>query len=215
MPAPLGPFVGFSLGVVLAWLARNAPDGGAPRGLPRPAAVVALFAGLVFAPVCAYFVVFAGDWSLAYLVDSRSIPSAVDLLLVVADALAVVTGFHAGRRSVRRHVRRVTAALAAGPLVVALVFVLAFYGSLRVDGTFHQVRSDFGTQPVAGGPLGYALLWMYSMLTAGFALAVHLLRERPRKTAPAPPPPSMETAPLRLPPGPPPRVRPGSPRLLR
>jgi hypothetical protein len=187
MPAPLGPLVGFSLGVVLAWLGRAAADTDAPRGRPRPTLLVSLFATLVFAPACGYFIVFAGDWSLAYLFDSRAIPSAVELLLIAADAASVLAGFETGRRVIRRRALRAAAALAAAPLVPALLFLVLFYSRLRIEGTYHQVRSDFGTQPVAGGPLGYALLWMNAALVAGFALTTRLLLERKFRPSAAPP----------------------------
>jgi hypothetical protein len=141
----------------------------------------------VFAPVCAYFLAFAGDWSIAYLADSRSIPSALLLLLVGLDAASVVFGFSVGRRSLGRRSLRAVTALIGVPLGAALVFVVLFYGRLRIDGTYLQVRGDFGTQPVAGGPLGYALVWMFGLLAAGFGLTLNLFRERPR-IADAPPP---------------------------
>jgi hypothetical protein len=51
---------------------------------------------------------------------------------------------------------------------------------LRVDGSYHQVRGAFGTQPVAGGPLGYAILWMDALFAVAFALTARLLAARPR-----------------------------------
>ncbi len=200
MPAPIGPLVGFALGVLLAIALPSGSTDEGGRGLPRPAAVAALFAALIFAPVCAYFIAFAGDWSLAYLADSRSIPSALLLLLVVLDAASVLAGFSAGRRSTRRRSLRAATALAAAPLGAALLLIVIFYGRLRIDGTFHQVQGDFGTQPVSGGPLGYALLWMNAALAAGFALSVRLLRDRPRSRPSHPPAPG----------GPPGGVRPSS-----
>lgn len=195
MPLPLGPFVGFALGVLLALFAPRAslPDAGPAH--PRPRLLVALFAALVFAPVCAYFLAFAGDWSIAYLTDSRAIPSALLLILVALDALSVVVGFSVGRGS-HRSLRAVTALIGV-PLGAVLIFIVLFFGRLRVDGTFHQVRGDFGTQPVAGGPLGYALVWMFGLLAAGFGLTLRLFRERPQiPDTPAPKaPPTLRKRP--------------------
>ncbi|NUQ75932.1 MAG: hypothetical protein HUU21_20520 [Polyangiaceae bacterium] len=189
MPLPLGPLAGFALGVLLALFAPGPAISGPAH--PRPTLLVGLFAALVFAPVCAYFLAFAGDWSLAYLADSRSIPSALLLLLVVLDAASVVFGFSIGRRSTGRRRTRTVAALIALPLGAALIFIVVLFGRLRIDGTYHQVRGDFGTQPVAGGPLGYALVWMLGLLAAGFALTLRLFHERPRiPDTPAPKPPS-------------------------
>ena len=194
MPLPLGPLVGFALGALLALFAPGASLADIGPAHPRPRLLVGLFAALVFAPFCAYFLAFAGDWSLAYLADSRSVPSALLLLLVVLDAASVLVGYSVGRRSMGRRSLRAVTALIAVPLGVALVFVVVLYGRLRIDGTYHQVRGDFGTQPVAGGPLGYALVWMFGLLAAGFGLTLRLFRERPQLSdTPAPRPP----APLR------------------
>ena len=55
------------------------------------------------------------------------------------------------------------------------------------DATFHQVRLDFGAEPVAGGRLGHALLWMMALLLVGFVIAARALASqgaRPRPLAP-------------------------------
>jgi hypothetical protein len=183
VPALVGPIVGFTLGVMLAWLGRGeAPREDNAAGRAR-AVVVALFAWLVFAPACAYFVVFTCDWALFYLTDSRTVPSALLLVLVALDATAVMAGFWVGYQAARR--RTPTAAhallaLGAAPLAVAVTVVLAFLGKLRVDGTFHQVSARFGTRAVAGGPVGYAILWMNAMVVAGMVIAARALADRPR-----------------------------------
>ncbi|WP_437758289.1 hypothetical protein [Sorangium sp. So ce1389] len=198
MPAFVAPLVGFALGALLAWFSAAAPHrpgalrAAEPRLAPDPRvrrlALVTLFAVLVFAPVCAYFLVFAPDWSFAYLVDTRRIPSAIDLVLLLLDAASVPAGFAAaqrfaasagGRPTAQRSVRAV-AVFAGAPLAIALVAVVALARRLALDGTYRQVEGDFGVHPVAGGPLGYALLWMYTMLAAGFAVTVSaLLRREP------------------------------------
>jgi hypothetical protein len=183
VPALVAPIVGFALGVVLAGLCRaEAPRDGDGTGRAR-LRVVALFAALVYAPACAYFIVFAGDWSLFYLDDSRTIPSALWLLLVILDGVAVAGGFWAGYRSARRRADRALLALVAVPAALALAGTLPFLARLRVDGTFHQVSARFGTRPVAGGPLGYAILWMGAMIAAGMVIAARALGGRSRPAA--------------------------------
>jgi hypothetical protein len=189
VPALVGPIVGFALGVLLSWLSRReAARGDETPGRAR-VAVVALLGGLVFAPVCAYFVVFAGDWALFYLTDSRAVPSALLLVLVVVDAVSVVGGFQAGHRAARRRADRALLALLAGPAAVAATVVLSFLERLRVDGTYHQVSARFGTRPVAGGPLGYAILWMSAMVTLGVLIAARALADRPDSPRVTPPSP--------------------------
>jgi hypothetical protein len=185
MPALLGPVFGFVLGVAFGWIraAEAQPrGGGGPRG---GLLATALFGALVFAPINAYFVAFAGDWALSYLVDRRSVPSAVLLVLVLVDAAAVPAGFALAGRLART--RSLGAVLVAGaaPAAVALLALLAFARRLRIDATYQQYRLDFGTQPIAGGPLGYAVLWMLGMLAAGFVVTARTLRA-PRRTEPPP-----------------------------
>jgi len=194
VPALVGPIVGVLLGLALAWPCRGEASreddvDGRARARTR---VAALFAVLVFAPACAYFLVFAGDWAFLYFADSRTIPSALLLVLVVLDAVAVIAGFWAGYSAARRRTAaadRALFALAVGPAVTTVAVVLGFLGRLRVDGTFNQVSARFGTRPVSGGPLGYAILWMGAMIVAGMVIAGRALADRPR---PLPPGPSAE-----------------------
>ena len=179
MPALVGPFVGFALGVALAWLGRVEALREDDAGFRARVAVAALFGALVFAPACGYFLVFAGDWSLFYLVDSRAVPSAALLVLAVVDAALVALGFAAGYRAARQREPRALVLLAAGPAVVAGVLLLSFFSRLRVEGTTHQVASRFGTQPIAGSPLGWAVLWMTAMVIAGFVIAARALGDPP------------------------------------
>ncbi len=200
MPAFLGPLVGFALGVALAWLARAEAARRDDSGWGARAAVAALYGALVYAPACAYFLIFAGDWSLGYLIDSRAVPSAAGLALALLDAGSVPLGLLAARRALgRRSSRSSRAPMLFGvvPAVLAVGLVFALFPRLRVEGTFHQVRSDFGTQPVAGGPLGYAILWMNGMIVAGFVAAVRAMSGRgfgrAKESAPEAPPPAPQS----------------------
>jgi len=95
MPAPFAPLLGFALGIAFAWwareeLARTSVSGGVGT---RSLVIVILFATMVFAPINAYFLAFEADWSYAYFVDTRRIPSALQLALVLLDAASVPVGF--------------------------------------------------------------------------------------------------------------------------
>jgi hypothetical protein len=199
MPALVGPLVGFSLGVLLAWLARGATARDDDRSLRARAQVAALFGALVFAPACAYFLAFSGDWARFYLIEGRAVPSALDLVLVVLDAAVVPLGFVAARRAGRTTAYGVIGALGGVPAAAALALLLIFFPELRVDGTYHQVRGDFGTQPVAFGPLGYAILWMDGMILAGFLVSARALERRaaPRAIDPARPDEGAYAAPTK------------------
>lgn len=196
MPAFLGPLCGFALGVALAWLAWASAAHRDDLGWGARTAVAALYGALVFAPACAYFLLFAGDWSLGYLVDGRAVPSAFGLALALLDAASVPLGLVAARRALGRRGSRAPLLLGVIPSVVAVGLVLALFPRLRVEGTYHQVRSDFGTQPVAGGPLGYAILWMDGLILTGFWAAVRAMDGRsigigtPKAAATEAPPPA-------------------------
>ena len=88
----------------------------------------------------------------------------------MVDAATVPAGFlaaHRVLRSGRPDAERVALAIGAAPAAIAAAVALAFLNRLRVDGTYHQVTERFGTRPVAGGPLGWAVLWMGAMIVGG------------------------------------------------
>jgi hypothetical protein len=177
MPAPTAPLIGFSLGVAFAWaasdeLARSLGSGTTSRSL----VVVTLFSLLCFAPVAAYFLAFAPDWSYAYFVDSQRLPSAIDLGLALLNAASVPAGFAVAARAASAKRIGGVVRIASTPAVLALAFLLLTLPRLSVQGTYAQFHGDFGTHSVAGGSLGYALLWMATLLGVSIAWTVRCLR---------------------------------------
>jgi hypothetical protein len=169
MPAPLAPLIGFALGVGFAWWAREElarSQVGAGIG-SRSLVIVALFATIVFAPVGAYFLAFEADWSYAYFIDTRRIPSALQLALVLLDAASVPVGFVVAASYAKARKLVPLLVLAGPPTLVALVCVAAAAGRLGIQASYAQYHGDFGTRPVAGSSLGYALLWMDTLLVLG------------------------------------------------
>jgi hypothetical protein len=163
------------LGVTLAWVRRRWVLGDDDAVLGRPTQIAALLGVLAYAPACAYFLAFATDWSMSYAVDGASVPSAVLLVLAALDAVAVPIGFQAGQRAARRGALQAHIALGAVPAVVVIAALGASVQALRVDGTFHQVTAGFGTRPVVGGPLGFAIAWMVAMIAAGTVVAARAM----------------------------------------
>jgi hypothetical protein len=183
VPAPIAPLIGFILGVIFAWgaadeLGRNA---GRVEG-SRSFVIVTAFSLLVFAPVSAYFLAFAPDWSYAYLVDSQRLPSAVDLGLVLIDVVSVPTGFALAARSASFQELTRLVRLSALPALLVTSFVLATGQRLSVAATHAQYHGDFGTRSLAGSPTGYALLWMSAVLVGGVMWTLHSLRKLGRTT---------------------------------
>jgi hypothetical protein len=177
MPAPTAPLIGFALGVAFAWaasdeLSRSAASGGASRSL----VLVTLFSLLCFAPISAYFLAFAPDWSYAYLVDSQRLPSAVDLGLALLSVASVPAGFAIAARPASAKRLGPVVRLAAAPALVTIIFLFASIQRLTVHATYAQFHGDFGTRSVAGSPLGYALLWMAAVLGGAIAWTARCLR---------------------------------------
>jgi hypothetical protein len=176
MPVVAAPLLGFSLGVVFAWAGSEeiARLGGSVTS--RALVVAALFGALVYAPACGYFEAFFPDWSYAYFLDSEVRPAALDLGLLVVNGLSVPLGLAAFSRAAAS---RRTAALARGaavPAAVAALFVLAMLPRLRIFASFAQFHGDFGTEPLTGSPVGYALIWMTGVVAFAAAWTARVLR---------------------------------------
>ena len=176
MPAPLGPLLGFVLGVVFAWAAADDLARTGSSITSRSLGLATCFGLLVFAPAAGFFLAFSPDWSYAYLVDSQRLPGAVDLGLVLVDAASVPVGFLAAARfaSLRRF--STITRLALIPLALAALWLALTLPRLGVHATYAQYHGDFGTRPVSGSPLGYALLWMLSVLVAAVLWTLRSIR---------------------------------------
>jgi hypothetical protein len=168
LPIPTLFLLAFASGTAAAIASRREL-----RVSPRPALLsrgfgaLALFLGLVLVPVSAYFYVFHGDWSLLYLVDVRSIPSAVALVGFVLEGLVGAAGFVAGAALVRAQ-REVLAGVLAGT-VAALAggLVLLVRDRLSVVGSLAQYRGGFGLEPFGDGPVAVGGLTMGAILVIG------------------------------------------------
>jgi hypothetical protein len=176
VPIPFAPLIGLALGAALAWSAAPelARDDG-PIALSRPFVVVAAFAALVWLPVVGYFVAFHGDWAYLYVVPWQRVPSAVDMVLVLFSAAAVIGGFGLAVPTVRkRRLAPVIALIVVPGAAVAASFMLAAH-RLAVSGTFAQFHGDFGTEPIAASPLGKGVLFLGVVLALGVAWTVRAL----------------------------------------
>ena len=171
----MGPLLGFALGSCFACLTQAEAEREDDEGFRSRTRAVSLFALFVFAPVCAYFLIFAGDWAYAYLVDSALVPSALTLVLVVVDGALVPLGFIAAHRVARPRAMHAAMALAYVPLGLATASTLWVVRRLSVEGTFRQVTGHFGTRPIGEGPLGYALVWMLGMLAVGVVVTLRAI----------------------------------------
>lgn len=177
MPVAVAPLVGIALGALFAWAAIEELSRVGGSVASRSLVVAMLFGALVYAPACGYFEAFFPDWSYAYFLDTQKRPVALDLALVITDAISVPFGFALFARSAAA---RRTAALARGvavPSSVAGLFLLAMLPRLRIFGTYAEFHGDFGTEPLTGSPVGYALIWMVGVVAASAAFTLHVLKQ--------------------------------------
>jgi hypothetical protein len=177
MPAPLAPLVGFALGVLFAWAGGEeiSRASGSLLGT-KSLAIVVLFAFLVYGPFSGYFVTYATDWSFAYTVDGHRLPSALLLLLVLVNIAAVPIGFAIAGSRVRARRKIALLPMLTVPLALSAIFVAAFSRKLSLYGTYGQVARGFGVTPLAGSPVGYAILWFDACLLLAGAWTVRELR---------------------------------------
>jgi hypothetical protein len=193
VPILFAPLLGFLLGVILAWIAREelTRDASPARGpwslvVPRPIVVSAALACFVYAPVVGYFVAFHGDWSYLYLYPHSRIPSAVDLALVLVAGAAVPLGTRAAEPAARAKKLGVIMWLGAVPGAIAAgVFA---WGSRRlsVSATYAGFHGGFGATPISASALGRGVLFMLIVGALGVAWTVRSLArtsrpERPRR----------------------------------
>jgi hypothetical protein len=175
VPVVVAPLLGFSLGAWFAWAAREDLARAAGRVESRSLVVAALFSALVFAPAAGYLAASFPDWSYAYVLDAAARPLALDSTLVLIDVASVPAGFVTLRR---RAASRNATALAPGalvPSILALGVVLATLPRLRVFATYAQFHGDFGTEPVTGSPLGWALIWTLGVVAFATLWTTHVL----------------------------------------
>lgn len=183
MPLPLALLSGFVLGMSLAWLARaELSRSEVPLVLARPFLVAVGLGLVVYAPVTGYFVALHGDWAYLYLVQPSRVPSAVDLVLVLACGAAVPAGFALATPWATQ--RRGGPILQASGAIALAAFVLAgiFSRRLAVSASFAQFHGGFGTVPLGHSPLGRGVLSSWLAVAAGYAWTAWVLR-RWRETA--------------------------------
>jgi hypothetical protein len=170
LPIPTLFLLAFASGAAAAIASRREL-----RVSPRPALLsrgfgaLALFLALVLVPVSVYFYVFHGDWSLLYLVDVRSIPSAVALVGFVVEGLLGAAGFVAGAALVRAQRDALAGVLAGTVAALAGGLVLLVRDRLSVVGSLAQYRGGFGLEPFSDGPVATGGLTMGAILVIGLA----------------------------------------------
>jgi hypothetical protein len=170
------PLFGLSLGVAFAWAGAEelARIGGSTTS--RTLVVATLFGVLVYAPACGYFQAFFPDWSYGYFLDGERRPVALDLALVLVDGFSAPIGLTLLSRAAAARRTSTLLRAAAIPSTIALLSLVAALPRLRVFATYAEFHGDFGTQPLTGSPVGYALIWMTAVVACAAAWTIRVLR---------------------------------------
>lgn len=176
MPAPVGPLLGLALGALFGWIVSENPNRAQAALSMAQLTLVSLFALLVFAPIAAYFVAFEPDWAYAYLIDAGPRLAALHALVVLADVASVPLGFALVVRSSNGPRGSLLLRMVGAPLLASALFAVVLFPRLSVEATYAQFHGGFGMRPVAGGPLGYAVIWSVLVLGSAAAWTVQALR---------------------------------------
>jgi len=183
MPVLLAPWVGLLFGVLFAWMAREDLARSERGPLASPALVLTMaFGFLVHGPVAAFFLAYAPDWSVAYLVDSQRVPTIVDMTMLLLTTASPTIGYMI---SINPASRREGAILLRWwlPLLVLVVAVTIALGPrLGTEANYAQFRGSFGTRSIAGGGLGMSLLWMNAVLFCSAGWVAKSLRQLGQRT---------------------------------
>ncbi|MFI5301167.1 MAG: hypothetical protein ACHREM_24040 [Polyangiales bacterium] len=177
MPLPLAPFIAALVGLALALVGRDeARRTGAHVTSLRGFAIVTLVSVTLIAPATGYFVSFYPDWSYAYLVSATTIPSAIDLLLVLAIAAVTVAAYVGTVGALRRQSAYLLTRWAIGLLVALVVIGMLLAPRLLVLTTTEAYRAGGDKPSIGGSALGVSVLWIDACAAAGLAWAARQLR---------------------------------------
>lgn len=176
MPLASLPLLGLLAGLVFASAAGESR--GHPAILARALVLGAAFGLLLLGPCAAFLVAIAPDWSLAYLVDSRRVPSLAFMLWVLGVTACVPLGTWLGSSAPVLRRRQLVLQGVAVLIVAVVAVVAASLPRLAVLATFAQYHGKFGVRPLAGSPLGYGLVWLSALLVGGAAFTFRAIVKR-------------------------------------
>ena len=175
VPTLIAPLVGFALGTLLGFLSRQAL---LTREELRAQVMLvsAQLALLVFMPMVTAFTALHGDWSYLYLVPDKSIPSAVDLVFVIAATGSVVAGTYTAAWALRSRRENVLMIALSAPAILLLVVLAVASRRLATAATYAQYHGGYGTLPIGRSQLGRSVLASWITLSLGLTWAAYRLR---------------------------------------
>jgi hypothetical protein len=165
MAVLIAPWLGLLLGVGFAWFATDALVRCERGPLASPALLLAsTFGLLILGPATAYFLANAPDWSFAYLVDSQRLPATVEMLALLLTTASPAIGFVLAAFPASRRESKTLLRLAIVLFVLVVALAVSLHQRLSTEATFTQYHGHFGTRSIAGGRLGFSLLWMNTIV---------------------------------------------------
>jgi hypothetical protein len=160
MPVVSALLLGFALGAGLAWATAKELSRSVQGVAARAVLIVGLLALLAYAPAVILIATLAPAWSLAYVAAPEQLPAWLAPVFALLVAGSVPLGFALALERPRSEHGAFRSRWFVLPLVLGLLVLAPGLRRLAVVASFEQFHADYGVQAVAGGPLGYALLWM-------------------------------------------------------
>lgn len=169
MPVPLGLPLGLASGAALAWLDASAVPGRAGGRGDRPSARAAAYlGGLVLGPTALYLELVAGAWANLYAYD---LPSAFDLMLVIAVAASPSLGEGIAHRGLLRGDARWALGVAAVAAVTTVGAVVATSARIAVVASYGAFHRDLGGDALFEHRAGAALVGALAAIALGLVAA--------------------------------------------
>lgn len=183
MAVLIAPWLGLLFGLGFAWFARDDLSHSERGPLASPALLLtSAFGLLILGPATGYFLAYAPDWSVAYLVDSQRLPPAIEMMALLLTTASPTIGFVLAARPASR--RDGAALLRWAILLLVLLTAIAVSLSRRfaTEASFAQYHGSFATRSIAGGSLGISLLWMNAVILASAVWVIRQLRRLSQKS---------------------------------
>jgi hypothetical protein len=160
MPVVSALLFGFALGAGLAWATARELSRSVQGVAARAVLIIGLLALLAYAPAVVLIATLAPAWSLAYVTAPEQLPGWLMPVFALLVAGSVPLGFQSALDRPRTAHGAFRARWFVMPLALGVLVLAPGLSRLGVVASFEQFHADYGVQRVAGGPLGYALLWM-------------------------------------------------------
>lgn len=148
-------------------------------------ALVAIFVGVVLAPITLYLYLAHPAWSWMYLVDPTNVPGLVVVTLLIAHGGSALGGWYLGVRLIRagKKKEQIAGYSLLGSLVVLLILVSLSWGRIGRYGSYDEFH-DGRALSLVEVKLGYVLvaLTIGTAVAAGF-VALELMRDSRRVRA--------------------------------